>query len=154
MIFLLLLFSAYAYSDEQVSVYSYMSVGGRLADDQSFKATIDLKDFDCKAKDEKEFVYWGVDGYCPTTVVERIGFWVGGKEVPFPDKIYNDMADVSLPLGFYVMQEGGEIKLYVRGGDGVASYKAVFLISSGKVKSRLVEYMDGEGDLATDLKEL
>lgn len=151
---LMCFFSLAAYGEEQISSYSDMSIGGRLKNGQAFRARIKLENFECKPKEKQKLNYWGVDGYCPSTIVKTISLSVNDQKIDFSETAFNDLADVTLPLGFYLMQSPNEVKLYIRGGDGVAAYTAIFFISSGKLKSRVIEYMDGDGDLTTDIKKL
>lgn len=140
---------------EQVSVYRSLSVSGTLANGTQFTLIIELSPYNCseiRRNDKTE--YWGIDRACPDTTIKKLELYVDNKLVVIPKSAYSDLADVTLPSGVYVMQLGTEVRLYVRGGDGVASYTALILIVGGKAVSRSIEYLNSEGNLVTSVKRL
>ena len=142
----LVIVGSYADNIEQTSRYRSMAISGELSTGEKFSAFIELFKVKCDVYNSKKHFY-GIDRPCPDTQIGKLELRISDKAVEIPKEKYQDLADISLPLGFYVMQLGKEVRLYVKGGDGIAAYTAGFHIVDGKLVARSIEEMNPSGEM-------
>lgn len=141
-----LVFCSNAGDVEQTSRYYSMSIDGELSKGAKFSAAIQLDKVICKNYRSKKHLY-GIDRPCPDTLIRKLEVKINNKVVDIPGAVFQDLADVSLPIGFYMMQLGEEVRLYVKGGDGIAAYTAGFYIVDGKLVARSIEELNQSGEM-------
>ncbi len=93
-------------------------------------------------------LYWGGGGLTPSWVVERLEFAINGKPVLIPKRAFDDLAEISIPFGIGIENEGSQWKLRFMGGDGESVYDVSFMIVDGKLikrelKDRFAKTPDG-----------
>lgn len=150
-IVILLCLSAYA-SDihESVVFYDGLELKGELEGGQRFFLCIDMMHYNKDIK-EKPSKFWGFDKDYPTYVIKKLTLTVDGKKVIIPPKAIEDIADIVLPYGVFLMQKGKDVLLHVKGGDGAGAYHATFTIKRQRVVSRVISFINTEG---LDMKEM
>jgi len=131
---------------EQTSSYYSMSLDGEMQTGEKFSTSISLEKTVCGKYLSTQRVY-GIDRYCPNTLVKDLKIQISNKTVVIPNKAFSDLADVNLPAGLYMTQHGKEARLYLLGGDGVAAYTATFFIRDNRVIARSIEELSQDGEL-------
>ena len=138
---------------EKVSRYYGVELDGVLADGRKFSIGIQMDEYDCTSYTRTEGVtYWGTDGTCPLSIIKEIHFVLDGESINFPVQSYLDLANLHIPTGVYVKLKGKAVRIYLKGGDGAGSYKAVFEVLKNKLLSRLIIFRNKEGELETRLQ--
>jgi hypothetical protein len=137
LLLLLVALPALAAPVEQVVDYDGCDISGRLRDAAQTSFVIRLKDAPYSGKRAVGVKsWWGIDGKKPHRVIAMLAVRIGAVDIAIPRNAYSDLADPAIPLGFYLMQLGGDVYLYVKGGDGSASYAAKFLVRGGRLLRR------------------
>jgi hypothetical protein len=134
--------SAPALGGEMVVDYSAVALEGQMQKGEKFEARIRMAPYQGGAT-----TFWGTDGWKPKRTIEKLTVTIGGRAIAIPEAAISDLADITLPTGFYVMDRGsGTAAVYLRGGDGSAAFTAILLIEGDRVVSRTIEFVNAEGN--------
>ena len=130
----------------KVVFYDGVKLYGKLRDNSDFEVSLFLEPYKkdgskCTSK------FWGFDRDKPTYVINELSVIIGGSKTIIPKETINDLTDVILPMGLYLVQTSSATILYIRGGDGVSSYKAALKFVDNRLVSRTIEFKNPEGEL-------
>lgn len=79
---------------------------------------------------------WGTDGIYPNEEVKSIKIQLGGKSIPVPEDLYNDLFEVRKDLSIYKIND--QFIVYNWNSDGAGYYELAWLISEKGIIQRLV----------------
>lgn len=145
-------FTALANGDlvEKTVTYNGIVLSGLLNDFSKYEVSVFLKKYKSNEGSKKiDHQFWGVDGELPENIIDKMSLMIGGKDVPFPSKAFDDLSNIILPTGIYLMQKDNAVVLYLKGGDGAGAYTAVFEILHNKLIRRTIQFVNSEGELDT-----
>lgn len=131
---------------EQVVFYDSIKIEGTFRDGKRFNVSVSSKPYD-GAKSCSGSYFIGTDGYDPSNIPKNISFAINDKTIEIPERFTCDFADVIIPGGVYLMEDGNIKLLYVRGGDGVAGYRMIFKVRNGSLISRTERSLNQFGEL-------
>jgi len=152
MVLFLCQFNAFSDSNtsEKVVECNGIVFTGFLNDNSKYKCSLFLKEYNEKEEENKiKKHFWGVDAARPKYVIDKIDFTINNKHILFPTEAFNDLCDVILPCGVYLMQKDNVILIHLKGGDAAGAYTAILEFSNKKLIKRTIQFVNSEGELDT-----
>jgi hypothetical protein len=124
--------------------YDGMKLHAKAGDGRALEASVFLKPYE-KGKSKPVPKFWGFDKEEPSWMIKEVSLRIGGSQAIIPQKAIADLADITLPGGFYIQTTKEAILLYLSGGDGAGSYDAVFRFIGKRLISRTITFINEEG---------
>jgi hypothetical protein len=144
----LLLFPQTVFSQDkevaQVVFYDGMKLYAKAGDGRTLEASVFLEPYQ-KGKSRSVSKFWGFDKEEPSWMIKEISLRIGGSRAIIPQISIADLADITLPGGFYIETTKKTVLLYLSGGDGAGSYDAVFRFIGKSLISRTITFTNEEG---------
>jgi len=128
----------------QVVFYDAMKLCAKAGDGRPLEASVFLEPYE-RGKSKPVSSFWGFDKEEPSWMIKEISLRIGGSEAIIPQKAIADLADITLPGGFYIETTKEAILLYLSGGDGAGSYHVVFRFMGKRLISRTITFINEEG---------
>ena len=130
----------------KVVSYDEISLSGILNDGSRFVLSISIEPYlNEDGSSIKKF--WGRDELTPGYLIDRFYFSINGNEILIPREAISDLADINIPYGVYLMQNERNVAIYLKGGDAAGAYTAKLNVVGSNLVSRVIEYMNSDGDL-------
>lgn len=125
--------------------YFAVALEGEMQNGKKFEAQIRTAPYEGAAT-----TFWGTDGWKPRRTIDKLTVTIAGRIIEIPEAAISDLADLTLPAGFYLMDRGsGNATVTLQGGDGSAAFTAILLVEGDRVVSRTIEFVNAEGERAS-----
>ena len=151
---MLLLAALYVYEQSAFAVCSTVILRERLDSGDVIQVRMELQEYVSgvdKLRDKRFTTsekVWGVDGYLPDTVLNRLSFSVGNLVVEIPADAISDLANiVGSSISASRSQSNAELAIMFKGGDGSGSFEAQFFVHDDGPFVRRIYTRDNEGRL-------
>lgn len=135
-------------AEEKVVDYDCMKLCGYLSNGERFELVIIIEPF--KNDNIKKIDhFYGFDKDKPTYVIKELSVMIDGVKQLIPKEGIEDLADIILPRGVYLMQNNNEVDLYIRGGDAAGGYTAILKLYNNKLIARVIKTINVDGEIET-----
>jgi len=125
---------------ETVVAYDGVKLSGRLKTDRRFELFIENVPTNSvlatSANPKTRNLGFHEDPSAVNIIIKDIILVIDGKNIEIPKNTYEDLWNVILPRGVYLMESGPHALIYLEGGDGESSYTARLIIEGDRVLRR------------------
>lgn len=119
-------------SQDKVVDYTGVELSGKLSKNRSFQISVKEEITPGKVSSK----VWGWNDGSLNTQITEFYFEIDNDKISISSKAYDDLLNVSLPRGLYLMEKGEDILIYLLGGDGESAYKARLVVRGKHVIRR------------------